>query len=39
MWFIPDAAQLQNTQIDEEYIHIRETRITLLLDKMVVLLF
>lgn len=36
--FIPDTAELQNTQIDEEYIvHIRETRTALLLEKMVLL--
>ena len=34
--FIPDTVELQNTEIDEEYInHIRETRMALLLEKMV----
>lgn len=35
--FLPDTAELENTEIDDDYVvHIRETRMALLLEKMVI---
>jgi hypothetical protein len=34
--FIPDTAELESTEVEEEYVkHIRETRTALLLERMV----